>query len=334
MKIGIIGRHKMLYNSIIALADQGHQFGAIITSSAPSEYACKENEFEDIARKLEVPFLLTENLDDPAVTEICRGLDLGISINWGTIISGKQLSLFQLGILNVHAGDLPQYRGNASPNWAIIKGEKNITLSVHFMEEEKLDCGRIVTQEHFNLTDNTNIKEIYTWMENITPKLLVKSVEILSSDPHFSIKTADADAPDSFRCYPRLPEDGFIDWNSSVLEIHNLIRASGEPFAGAYTYHLSENTLKKLIILESRIVSSETKDLAVPGHVIENNPSSGESFVRCRDGILALIRCRYEDEEPSFLPGQKLKSIRLRLGIRKEDLLWKLTQESKEPHEL
>jgi len=334
MKIGIIGRHQSLYNSITALADQGYQIGSIITSPAPPEYSCKEKDFEELANKLNIPFLLTDHLNDPLVSEMCRGLDLGISINWGTMISSDVLNLFKLGILNVHAGDLPKYRGNAAPNWAIINEEKSIVLLSHFMEDESLDCGRIISQEHLDLTDNTTIKEIYAWMEQSTPILLLNTVKKLSVDPNAHIKTADAASPDSFRCYPRLPEDGFIDWNSPVAKIHNLIRASGEPFTGAYTYHVSNKELKKLIILESRIVADHTKDIAVAGHVIKNNPTSGESFIKCHDGILALLRCRYEGETASFLPGQRWKSIRMRLGIRKEDWIWNFIQESKEPHEL
>jgi methionyl-tRNA formyltransferase len=329
MKLAIIGRTRMLYDTALLLKQQGHQINVVITAEAAPEYTHTEEDFRQLADTIGVPLILTNNLDNPKVNELCQGLDIGISINWKTLIHERHINLFRLGILNAHHGDLPQYRGNACSNWAISKGDNKITTSIHFMEGGKLDCGRIVSQKHLYLDENATITDVYSWSEKVIPELFVEVLNNLQSDENYTLKYADPDSSESFRCYPRLPEDGFIEWSTSVKDIHNLIRAVCYPFAGAYTYHVYKGEIKKMIILKSRIVQHRMKDLAMPGHVLKNDKHSGESWVKCGDGILALAKCRYEDETGAFLPGQRWKSIRMRLGIRVEDWMYSMINAQK-----
>ena len=324
MKVAIIGRNQLLYSTALAIKEAGHEIACIITAKASPEYEKKEDDFKKLAEKMGVPFFLTNTLDMPEIEKICKGLDIGISVNWVSVIKQKHIDLFKYGILNSHHGDLPKYRGNACSNWAIINNEKYIVNTIHFMEGEKLDCGRVILQEKFELNEDKTITDVYKWSEKIVPLSYVKALKILQEKPDFTLKYADVNSPESFRCYPRLPEDSFIDWKKPATEIHNLIRAVSYPYSGAYTYHWHKGEVKKLIILKSKIVSLETKDIAVPGHVLKNDKESGESYVKCGDGILALLKCKYEGEE-EFMPGKKWKSIRMRLGIRPEDWLWRIT---------
>jgi len=144
----------------------------------------------------------------------------------------------------------------------------------------------------------------------------------LQTDNTFSIKYADPDSPDAFRCFPRLPEDSYIDWKLPVLEIHNLIRASCSPFQGAYTFYKQDKSIKKLFVLKSHIIQSTTPDLAMPGQILSLDKDNGEAWVKCGDGVIALSRCKHDSETENFFPGQTWRSIRMRLGIRSEDWLW------------
>jgi len=245
------------------------------------------------------------------------------------MVTQRHIDLFRLGILNSHHGDLPKYRGNACSNWAIINNEEQITKTIHFMEGDKLDCGRIICQEHFKLHQDTTITDVYKWSEESTPGLYAKALRLLDDDNTFVLKFANPSTPESFRCYPRLPEDGFIKWEHAVSNIHNLICAVCAPFSGAYTYHWYKGEVRKLIVLKSRIVQSETIDIAIPGHVLRNNPETGESYVQCGDGIIALLKCRYDDEQEEFSPGKRWRSIRMRLGVRVEDWLWEINKKMK-----
>lgn len=329
MKVAIIGRTQVLYETALRLVAQGHLIGCIITAKAAPEYSRKEEDFKFLASEMNAPFLFTNTLDNPEVEELCKGLDIGVSVNWVSIIRQRHIDLFRLGILNGHHGDLPKYRGNACSNWAILNGEERITNTIHLMEGDKLDCGRIIHQHHLELSANSTISDVYRWSEKTVPEAFVHAINKLSNDSNYTLKYADSQGSDAFRCYPRLPEDGYLDWTLPVTKINNLIRAVCHPFAGAYTYHLYKGEIRKLIVLKSHILEKQTKDYAMPGHVLKNNRETGESHVQCGEGLIALVRCRYEGELQEFSPGERWNSIRMRLGIRAEDWLWTLSQDQK-----
>jgi len=157
MKLAIIGRTQMLYDTAMLLHKKGHQIKAVITSKAALEYSRTEKDFKKLAASMKAPFLITNSLDSREAAKLCKGLDIGISVNWTTVVDDSHIKLFRLGILNAHAADLPRYRGNACLNWAIINGEDKVAACVHFMEGGKLDCGRIAAQDYLPMDGNTVI---------------------------------------------------------------------------------------------------------------------------------------------------------------------------------
>jgi methionyl-tRNA formyltransferase len=326
VRIAVIGRTQVLYDTALALRAQGHQIGCVITAPAAPEYTRTEEDFRQLAVMCGAPYFCATRGSRPDFETLCRGLDIGVSVNWVSLVSARQLALFRIGMLNAHHGDLPAYRGNACSNWAILQGESSITATIHLMEGAALDCGRIVCQERYALTDRSTIGDVYTWSERSTPALFARAIELLDRDPAYTLKIARPDSPDSFRCYPRMPEDNFIDWTRPARDIDALVRASSHPFPGAYTFHWDGSSVRKLRVLSSRVVADETNDLAAPGQVMENNRETGESLVRCGAAVLALETCRYDDESEAFAPGRRWTSIRMRLGVRAEDWLWELSR--------
>lgn len=326
MKLAIIGRTQLLYDTAVALHRAGHEIGCVVTAPAAPEYSRSAADFEVLARSLGAKFIASNGRLDAQFDESCRGLDLGISVNWTSVLSRQHLELFRLGVLNAHHGDLPMYRGNACANWALLRGEPSITATIHVMEPDVLDSGRVICQERYAVGPSTTITDVYRWSETSTPALFATAVDLLAANPAFALKVADPNGSQAFRCYPRIPEDGFIDWTHPPQHTDALIRASCEPFVGAYTFHWADRRARKLRVLESRIVAERTNDLAVAGHVLHNDRETGESLVRCGEGVLALVRCRYDDEADMFAPGRRWTSIRMRLGIRAEDWLWQLQQ--------
>jgi methionyl-tRNA formyltransferase len=322
MNVAAIGRTQMLYDTVIALTKAGHVVTAIITAPAAPEYSRSERNFEELGAELGIPVFITTRLDDPEIVAVLARTEIGVSVNWVSVLKQKHLDIFKYGILNAHAGDLPKYRGNACPNWAILAGESEIALTVHRMVPEELDCGDIIAQARFSLKTDSSIGDVYSWMQESTPALFAEAITKLQSDPTFRLAVADPTDPRGFRCYPRFPEDGYVDWSQSAEDIDALIRASGAPFAGAYCYMRYEGEVKKLMLLKSRVEKGSSLDRAVPGQVLKNVRISGESWIRCGSDIVALSLCRFEGESEEFRPGDRWRTIRLRLGVRPEDWLW------------
>lgn len=326
MRVAAIGRTEMLYDSIRAVSAAGHKVAVIVTAAASAEAVRVEADFAELAEKLGARFFVSNRLTTAEIAAACEGCDAAFGVNWPFILEKDSIEIFSLGILNCHAGDLPRYRGNACPNWALLQGESSISMCVHLVEAGKLDCGRVIAEESFAPISSTRFFDVVTWINKTAPRLFVQALAKLGADSSFTLRYADEHSPPSFRCYPRLPADGFIDWADSIQAVDRLIRASGPPLQGAYTYALVKDRVRKLHILEAAIISSSSNDLAAHGHVLKNDVVSGMSLVRCGCGTLGLILCRYADEGESFMPGRRWKSIRFRLGLRPEDWLWHLEE--------
>jgi methionyl-tRNA formyltransferase len=264
MKIAIIGRSQILYDTALELNKKGHSIVAIVTAKAAPEYTRKEKDFRLLARRLKAKYILGNSLEKmDSFSQAVRGSDLGVSFNWVSVVKQKQINLFKIGILNAHMGDLPRYRGNACPNWAILEGEKEIVISVHLMEGSCLDCGRVILQDRLRLKKNTYIKDVYSWAEKVIPDMFVKAAEILRKNPGFTLKYAGIKSSDSLRCYPRRPQDSRIIWQESADKILRLIRASSHPFSGAYCFL----NRKKMVIWKARALKDSERYLACAGQI-------------------------------------------------------------------
>jgi len=308
MKVAIIGRTEYLFNTAEDLLRSNHEIKAVVTAKAAPEYKRNEEDFRELASGLDIPFFKSRTLDSPEIISALNGLDIGISVNWVNMIQEKHIKLFRHGILNAHLGDLPRYRGNACPNWAIIQGEKEVALSVHSMEGGTLDSGRIIVQEKYPIDTNTYIGDIYQWAEKAIPRAFLRALSLLEKDPNYKLKYADPNSPEAFRCCPRRPEDSKIDWHQPAELIHRIIRASSEPLAGAFTFYQGE----KMVIWHASLVEDDRKYLAVPGQIADIG-EDGSVIVITGNGKLEIDDVEHKGIRRS--PSYFIKSIRERLGV-------------------
>ena len=262
MKIAIIGRTEILFETACLLHAAGHAIVCIITAKEASEYTRNAENFRQLAEQWGIPYACSSKIAEYRDLLAASGADIGISLNYSGIISRSVIELFPLGILNAHGGDLPRYRGNACQAWAIINGEERIGLCVHRMIADELDSGDIVAREYFEINLRTKVTEVYRWMGERIPMLFSQALARLTDDPSYVLESQSKDAHDALRCYPRRPEDGRIDWRKSNTEILRLINACNKPYAGAFC----ELEGKKVIIWVADVAPEECF-LAVPGQI-------------------------------------------------------------------
>ena len=130
MKIAIIGRSEILYETALNLHKIGHRVVCIITAKAAPEYTRTAADFKRLADQWEIPFGQGPYILDHLDIMKNSGADISVSINYTGVIPASVIDLFPHGILNAHGGDLPRYRGNACQAWALINGEEKIFNSL------------------------------------------------------------------------------------------------------------------------------------------------------------------------------------------------------------
>lgn len=310
MRIAIIGRTEALYNTANLLLKKGYDIPIIITSKEAPEYNIKADDFEKLAKQNGSIFINTSKINEATVIQKIKEvmpIDIGVSMNYTGIVGNEVISLFRIGILNAHGGDLPRYRGNACQAWAIINGEKQIGLCIHKMIGGELDSGDIITRDYFTLNNNTKIGDVFDWMTKSIPSLFLESIDKLSIDSTYILEKQSKELSSILRTYPRLPIDGKIDWKKNNYEILRLINASSYPFSGAFCEYENE----KMIIWEADLVSDGENYLAMPGQISSINTDNSVTVIT-GDGKIILKIISYKTYTGT--PGIVINSIRKRLN--------------------
>lgn len=310
MKIAIIGRNETLYNTTNLLLQRGHQVKLIITAKAAPEYTKSSEDFKRLSETLGVYFAHSARIESEKDLIYSLGrIDIGVSMFYPGIIPSSIIDLFPLGILNAHGGDLPRYRGNACQAWAILNGEERVGLCVHKMVGGELDSGDIIARDYRPLTAESTITEVYGWMASRTPDLFAQALDLLAVDPSYVLERQSKNPADALRCYPRVPEDGYIDWNRSAVEILRLINASTKPYAGAFTWHKGE----MVRIWSARLGSLPCPSCFVPGQVLWKNEDGSVAVGTGNSGVLLLDEVQKETCE-SCKAVEMVRSLRERFG--------------------
>ena len=305
MKIALLGRTRELLNAGRMLIEHGHEITLVATARGENYYEVGPKEFEEFARNVGANYLYGSKINNIESIEILRDSDaeIALSINWPILLDANVCAAFPHGIINAHAGDLPRFRGNACPNWAILTGEKVLGLCLHQMEGGRLDSGPVFLRDYFNLTSNTYISEIYKWMANRIPYMFCELVNGIEKKEIKAVHQT-LNTNEWLRCYPRRSDDARIDWREDAVSIHRLIRASSKPLDGAFSF--LENKYR-ITIWRADLYNHPGDFLAVPGQlmmIIDNKP-----VFACGTGALVLTEYSIEEAEGISM----LSSLRSRL---------------------
>jgi methionyl-tRNA formyltransferase len=310
MKVAVLGRTGMLIAAADSVAARGHSIVVVATATAEQFYDAGVDDYEKLAKRHGAKFLGSVSLRQKAGIKLLKSVsaDIAISINWPSVLGQDVLAIFEHGVLNAHAGDLPRYRGNACPNWAILNGEERVGLCIHQMAPDELDAGPIFVNDYLPLADDTYIADVYAWMGASVPSLFAKAVDGIA-DGTLRPVAQPLDPALSLRCYPRRPDDARLVWTKSVDDVLRLIRASSHPFDGAFAFLEAD---KKVTVWRAARESHRGQFSAVPGQVCsraENDP-----VVACGDGVIRLVDvsidgCAGSDEAKSLIH----RSLRNRL---------------------
>jgi methionyl-tRNA formyltransferase len=178
--------------------------------------------------------LQPEKLRDEAFLEQMRALevDLGIGIAF-RMLPEVVWAMPKLGTFNLHASLLPEYRGAAPINWAIINGDKRTGITTFLLNEE-IDKGAIIEQEAVDILPEDNIGTLYDKLMLRGAELVLRTVDKIAEGGYTTIEQMGVDES-TLRPAPKIfKEDGRIDWSRGVVDIQNLVRGLS-PYPAAWS---------------------------------------------------------------------------------------------------
>ena len=163
----------------------------------------------------------------------------------------------KFGTLNLHASLLPQYRGAAPINWAIINGDQETGVSTFLLQHE-IDTGNIIFQEKVSIGDNDNVEVIHDKLMTIGSELVVKTVQTIEAGEYPQIPQENLSGEViKLKSAPKIfKEDCKIDWSKNLNSIHNLIRGLS-PYPASWTELVPNETGKSIGL---KIFTSEKEE--------------------------------------------------------------------------
>jgi methionyl-tRNA formyltransferase len=323
-RIVFMGTPEFAVASLDALVKAGAAIVGVVTApDKPAGRGMKLNEsaVKQYAVEQGLYILQPPKLKDPAFLEELRSLQADLQV----VVAFRMLpevvwNMPPLGTINLHGSLLPQYRGAAPINWAVINGEK-ITGVTTFKLQHEIDTGHILMQESFPIGEDDTAGDVHDYMKEIGAKLLVKTVEglvacTLEEIPQDKMGSAEAD---NLLVEPGLPHTPLpnnhsplrhapkiftgtckIDWHKTVFEIHNLVRGLS-PYPGAFTY-LQDKMLK---------IYRSKKEISIPTIPIGAADTNGKNYLKfaCADGYIHALDIQLEGKKrmtiEEFLRGYR-----------------------------
>ncbi|RUT77974.1 methionyl-tRNA formyltransferase [Ancylomarina longa] len=207
----------------------------------------KEAAVKKFAVQKELPILQPEKFRNEEFLNALRELKADIQV----VVAFKMLpemvwNMPKYGTLNLHASLLPQYRGAAPINWAIINGDKETGVSTFLLQHE-IDTGNILFQEKIDIAENDNVEIIHDKLMNVGANLVVKTIQAIECGDYKQIPQENYNSnSEVLKSAPKIfKEDCKIDWSKDIANIHNLIRGLS-PYPAAWTELLPNDEGKKI----------------------------------------------------------------------------------------
>ena len=225
---------------------------AVVTSpDKPAGRGLKisESPVKEYAKKNQLNLLQPVNLKDSNFINQIRRLKPDLIV----VVAFRMLpeilwSIPTFGSINVHASLLPNYRGAAPINWAIINGEKQTGVTTFFIND-RIDAGDVIGQSKIDINKNENAGELHNSLMRLGADLLIKSIDkIFSNKQNISTKQLEVK---NLKAAPKLNKTNCkINWQDSCINIHNKIRGLS-PYPGARSVLDNLNKKIKVIIYKS-----------------------------------------------------------------------------------
>lgn len=320
LRIVFMGTPEFAVGTLSKLVEGGYNVVAVVTQPdkpvGRHQDTLQPSLVKQYAMSKNIPVLQPVRMKDPEFVEALRAYDADLQV----VVAFRMLpevvwSMPRFGTFNVHAALLPQYRGAAPINWAVINGEVQTGVTTFFLDHD-IDTGRIIMQKPFAIPDDADVEYVYDGLMHLGAEIAVETIDrLIASDgnidsmPQDEMITTDTvlhSAPKIFKDTCR------IDFNQPAKEVYDFIRGLS-PYPGAWTEIQKEGS--KAQVLKVFKTSKTGKAVAgssenVASSVVGTLRVEGKSLqIACADEWLQLdtiqISGKKRMEARDFLNGMR-----------------------------
>ena len=239
MRIVYFGTPEFAASQLEAILAAGYDVAAVITTPDRPAGRGKQmhaSEVKECALRHGLPVLQPEKLKDETFVEQLRSFNADLFV----VVAFRMLpeviwSMPPKGTINLHASLLPQYRGAAPINHAIINGEKETGLTTFFLDKE-IDTGAMIMREKVQIGDKMTAGELHDTLMTLGNDVVVKTIRMIEAGKVMALsqKTVIRDENITLKPAPKIfKEDCYIDWNKTGKEIYNFVRGLS-PYPAAH----------------------------------------------------------------------------------------------------
>ena len=237
-----MGTPEFAVETLKALVENDYNVVAVVTQPdkpvGRHQNEVQPSEVKKYATMHNLPVLQPEKMKDPAFVEALRGYRANLQV----VVAFRMLpevvwAMPEYGTFNVHAALLPQYRGAAPINWAVINGETRTGVTTLFLDHD-IDTGRIILQKPFDIPEDADVEYVYDGLMHLGADICLETLErIVEADgypaaiPQEQLLTAGQvlhSAPKIFK------ETCRIDWSQTAKQVYDFVRGLS-PYPGAWT---------------------------------------------------------------------------------------------------
>lgn len=265
--------------------------GVVTVADKPAGRGQKlhESAVKLLAQEKGLPILQPTNLKDETFLQELKNLNANLFVIVAFRMLPKQVwQMPELGTFNLHASLLPQYRGAAPINWAIINGETETGVSTFFIDD-KIDTGEIILQDQTPISDNENAGSLHDRLMEMGGQTVIKTLELIANQQVQTVQQPEN--ADLKTAYKLNKENCKINWQQNAKTIHNQIRGLS-PYPAAWCFIKDQEQEWNVKIYESEII---TENHTLPAGTIITDKNSLKVVVN--DGFINIKNIQF--------PGKK-----------------------------
>ncbi|MFA7229992.1 MAG: bifunctional UDP-4-amino-4-deoxy-L-arabinose formyltransferase/UDP-glucuronic acid oxidase ArnA [Victivallaceae bacterium] len=283
MKCIVLGYHNIGCIGIESLLKNGFDIQAVFTHKDNPNENIWFGSVAELASSKGIPVYAPENINHPVWVEKIKAMkpDMIFSFYYRDMVKKDILDIPVYGCINLHGSLLPRYRGRVPINWAIINGETETGVTLHYMTP-KADAGDIIGQEKISIEYNDTAKTVFDKASAAAEKMLSSLLPLVKAG---NAPRTPQDCSKATCFGGRKPADGEIDWTKSCTEIRNLVRAVTRPYPGAFSFMGDRKCLFWAVS------EAENTVKAAPGTVI----SAAPLVIACGKGAVKVNSAQTEN---------------------------------------